>query len=299
MQKKSLVSIVTGVFNGQGTLEECHRSVIDQTYDNFEWLVVDDRSTDNSFDIISNWKDARIRVLQTASNTGSAAAPRNIAIAKSKGDYIAILDQDDLWYADKLKRQIEFMEIHEDIGLFSSNLIAVGDHKQKDLHFCIKKPGLIYPRPDDVYRENPFLSSATIIRRHTIEDVGGFDEHQELHGLSDVELAIRVSLKYRTAFNGNHIAGVYRLHHSNISRSVLSFIRMEYIRNKHDQNFSDSLVRDVRARDCYNNARYALNSGAMAIFDEQISKAASYRSHYRWKGLFLKYKNWFGFADHR
>ena len=290
MQKNPLVSIITGIFNGQDMLEECYRSVVAQTYKKFEWLVVDDQSTDNSLDMISNWQDARIRVLQTATNTKGPAAPRNLAVAKSNGDYIAILDQDDTWSADKLERQLEFMENHKDVGLLSSNLRIVGDYEQKHKRPGIRKPGLTFPVSDEIYRENPFLSSAIIMRRFAVENVGGFDEHPQVRGRDEWELAIRISLKYRTAFNGDHIAGIHRLHKSNLSHCISSFVGMDYIRDKHDHHFSDSLMRSVRARDCYNRARDALNSGAMAIFDEQISKATSYRSFYKWKGLFLKYK---------
>lgn len=293
IQKEPLVSVITGIFNGEGMIEECYRSVVAQTYKNFEWLIVDDHSTDKSLETISNWQDARIRVLQTATNSGGPAAPRNLAVANSKGAYIAILDQDDMWEADKLERQLDFMVKHKEIGLLSSNLRVFGNSEQKGKRQCIKRSGLIYPGADDIYRENPFLSSSIIMRHFAVEDAGGFDEHPEMRGRDEWELAIRISLKYRTAFDGNHIAGTYRLHQNNLSRSISSFVGMDYIRNKHDHNFSESLVRDVRARDCYNMARDALNSGEMAIFDEKIAKAASYRSHYKWKGLFLKYKNKF------
>jgi glycosyltransferase involved in cell wall biosynthesis len=290
MHTTPLVSIITGVFNGQRTLEDCYHTVIRQTYKNFEWLIVDDRSTDNSLSMISHWQDARIRVLQTAVNSGGPAVPRNLAVAHSKGDYIAILDQDDVWDADKLERQLEFMEGHKEVALLSSNLRVSGGSEPRGNRRGIRKRGLIYPGPDEIYRENPFLSSAIIMRRVAVEDVGGFDEHPEVCGRDEWELAIRISLKYRTASNGDHIAGIHRLHQSNLSHSISSFAGMDYVRNKHDHYFSDSLVRDVRARDCYNRARDALNSGALAIFDEQISKAASYRFYYQWKGLFLRYK---------
>jgi len=290
MQKKPLVSVITAVFNGQDTLEECRQSVIAQKYVNIEWLIVDDQSTDNSFNIISNWQDSRIRLSQTASNTGGPAAPRNLAFALSKGDYIAILDQDDLWDYDKLERQIDFMEKYKDIGLLSSNL-RVADHSRKmRKRPGIRKSGLIYPTSDDIYRENPFLSSAIIMRRIAVEDVGGFDEHPDLCGMDEWELAIRISMKYKTAFNGNHIAGTYRVHQKNLSFFISPSAGMDYVRNKHDGHYSESLVRDVRARDCYNEARHALISGQMAVYHDHISRAARYRSFYTWKGIYLKYK---------
>jgi glycosyltransferase involved in cell wall biosynthesis len=66
--------------------------------------------------------DPRIHIFQTPANTGGPAAPRNLAISHAKGEYIAILDQDDLWEPDKLEKQVAFLEKHPDIGLLSSNL---------------------------------------------------------------------------------------------------------------------------------------------------------------------------------
>ncbi|HHT9146736.1 MAG: glycosyltransferase family A protein [Syntrophales bacterium] len=299
IHKKPLVSIITAIFNGQDTLEDCYQSVIGQTYKNFEWLMIDDQSTDSSFDMISNWKDSRICLWQTCTNTGGPAAPRNLAVEKSKGEFIAILDQDDIWDSDKLERQLDFMEKNKDIALLSCNMRVIGDraHSVMRRREAIRKPGLLYPAADDIYRENPFLASTIIMRRFIFEDVGGFDERPEVCGRDEWELAIRISLKYRTAFNGDHIAGSYRLHRNNLSHTVsplfgINYTGMNYIRNKHDHRFPDSLVKNVRARDCYNMARDALNSGEMDIFEEQISKAACYRSYYKWKGLFLRYKKY-------
>ena len=280
------------MFNGQDTLDDCYRSVISQTYKDFEWLVVDDQSTDHSFEMISNLPDSRIRLLQTSANTGGPAAPRNLAVDNSKGEFIAILDQDDIWDPDKLERQLDFMEKNRDIGFLSCNMRVIDDCAQRVTRAAIRKPGLRYPDADDIYRENPFLSSAIILRRFIIEDIGGFDECPEVCGRDEWELAIRVSLKYRTAFNGDHIAGSYRSHQNNLSLAILPSFGIGYLRNKHDHRFPDSLVRDVRGRDCYNIARGAFSSGEMDVFEEQISRAASYRSFYKWKGIFLKYKKY-------
>ncbi len=288
-----LVSIITAIFNGQETLEACHDSVMLQTCKDFEWLLADDRSTDNSYDMISSWSDPRIHIFQTSANTAGPAAPRNLALSRAKGAYIAILDQDDIWEPDNLERQLAFMERYPEIALLSSNLRLLGA-TGKQRRPGIRRPGLKFPTPGDVYRDNPFLSSAIIIRRSAVEAVGGFDEHPAVRGRDEWELAIRISLKYKTAFNGGFIAGAHRLHQNNLSREILSSRGMEYIRDKHDQHFPLGLVWDVRARDCYNIARDALRQGDRMLFKKQISKAASYRARYRWKGLFLKSKESFG-----
>ncbi|MFD2100206.1 glycosyltransferase family 2 protein [Flagellimonas iocasae] len=105
-----MVSIITPVFNSQKYISECITSVINQTYDNWEHILIDDCSTDGSDEIIKNFSkiDKRIKYYALERNGGAGVA-RNKAIELAKGRYIAFLDSDDLWTPDKLERQIEFM----------------------------------------------------------------------------------------------------------------------------------------------------------------------------------------------
>ena len=106
----SLVSIITPSYNSERFIGECIQSVIDQTYINWEMLIVDDASQDNSKEVISlfSQNDKRIKTFFLEANIGAAAA-RNFAIRKTKGKYIAFLDSDDLWDPQKLEKQIFFM----------------------------------------------------------------------------------------------------------------------------------------------------------------------------------------------
>ena len=106
----SLVSIITPSYNSSKFIEECINSVITQSYIDWEMIIVDDYSTDNSRDLILKFakEDNRINPIFLDENVG-AAASRNIAIKQSKGKYIAFLDSDDIWIKDKLEKQIAFM----------------------------------------------------------------------------------------------------------------------------------------------------------------------------------------------
>ena len=108
----SLVSIITPCYNGEKYIAQTIRSVLEQTYENWEMLIVDDGSSDGSADIIRSFSEAdpRIRLLQQE-NTGSAAA-RNAGIRAARGRYLALLDADDLWEPEFLSRQLEFMASH-------------------------------------------------------------------------------------------------------------------------------------------------------------------------------------------
>lgn len=107
-----LVSIVMPSYNTGQFIEESIKSVIDQTYQDWELLIVDDCSTDHSDEIVEPYlSDQRIKYLKNEKNSG-AAVSRNRALREAKGKWIAFLDSDDLWIDDKLKKQVSFMERH-------------------------------------------------------------------------------------------------------------------------------------------------------------------------------------------
>ena len=110
MNSHQLVSIIMPLYNCEQFISEAIESVIVQTYQNWELLVVDDKSTDNSLDIVKSYlqKDNRIKLIALKKNEGVAVA-RNMAIKEAKGKYIAFLDSDDIWLSDKLKIQISFL----------------------------------------------------------------------------------------------------------------------------------------------------------------------------------------------
>ena len=110
---EEMVSIITPVFNCEKLIKNTIECVLNQTYKNWELLLVDDCSTDKSADIILDYckQDDRIKYLKLEKNSGAAVA-RNEALHHSKGRFIAYLDSDDLWKSNKLERQIQFMINH-------------------------------------------------------------------------------------------------------------------------------------------------------------------------------------------
>ena len=123
MDTNPLVSVITPCYNAESFIAETIKSVINQTYTNWEMLICDDCSTDNSAKIIKSFcqRDDRIKYLKTDCNTGGPSIPRNVAISNSKGDYLAFLDADDIWLPTKLAVQMNFV--------------------------CIQKADIVYSRP--------------------------------------------------------------------------------------------------------------------------------------------------------
>lgn len=152
MKNDILISVVMPNFNGHRFVEQAIDSVLSQTYQNFELLIVDDCSKDDSLQLIKRktQNDKRIRVIALEQNRGVANA-RNVGIREAKGKYIALLDNDDLWTEDKLERQLAIAENGADIVYCSYDFIDEQNHE-------IKKP-FIVPTQTDF---NKMLASSII-----------------------------------------------------------------------------------------------------------------------------------------
>jgi len=136
---KNLVSIITPVYNSEKYIKTCIDSVIEQTYPNWEMILVDDCSPDNSRKIILDYaqKDHRI-IYQRLKENGGAGVARNVGIQMSQGRYLSFLDSDDFWHPEKLKKQIEFLK-DNDIGAVYSQYY-IYDHNLKRPTYLIQSP---------------------------------------------------------------------------------------------------------------------------------------------------------------
>jgi glycosyltransferase involved in cell wall biosynthesis len=125
---KGLVSIITACYNGVQFIEQAIKSVLAQSYPNWEMIIVDDCSVDNSVEIISSYqkKDRRIRLYQTGICSGSPIEPRNIGIEKASGQFIAFLDSDDIWLPNKLENQIKLFD-DKNVGIVYSNYEKISE----------------------------------------------------------------------------------------------------------------------------------------------------------------------------
>jgi len=121
-----VVSIITPAYNAESYLTETVRSVQSQTFDDFEMLIVDDDSTDDTAEIAKRFaaEDPRIRLIRQA-NAGPSAA-RNTAIEQARGEYLALLDSDDLWMHTYLADQLAILAAHPDVDVVSANAFNLG-----------------------------------------------------------------------------------------------------------------------------------------------------------------------------
>jgi len=122
------VSIITPVFNAEKYIEQCINSVLSQTHKDWELILCDDCSTDNSVRIIEEYinRDSRIILLSNEVNSGAGIA-RNMAIKHATGNYIAFLDGDDFWHEDKLKKQLDFIQKNHCALVYSQYYVVIGE----------------------------------------------------------------------------------------------------------------------------------------------------------------------------
>jgi teichuronic acid biosynthesis glycosyltransferase TuaG len=155
----SLVSIITPSYNSSKFIMECIASVFSQTYTNWEMIIVDDCSKDNSKKIIKELavKDKRIKPIFLEKNVGAAKA-RNVAIRQAKGKYVAFLDSDDLWNPKKLEKQLSFMYINE-ISFSYTNYQFMSENGEYLSNIILAPKKMTY----DSYLKNTIIGCLTVI----------------------------------------------------------------------------------------------------------------------------------------
>jgi glycosyltransferase involved in cell wall biosynthesis len=181
------VSVVIPVFNRQEAVRRAIASVLTQTYQDFEIIVVDDASTDQTVSVIASIADPRIVLIRHVRRLGGSAT-RNSGITASRGSYVAFLDSDDEWMPDKLNRQIELFKRSNEVGFVYAGYeirLPDGDVMSHIPRVCTDLPGKLLI--DNVVGG----ASVGMVRREVFERVGLFDE--TLRCAQDVDFWLRVS----------------------------------------------------------------------------------------------------------
>jgi len=203
IENSPLVSIVIPLFNAKDYIAETIESVLKQSYKNIELIVVDDCSTDGSYELVEDFskRDSRVKLIRLEQNFGGPAKPRNIGVKNSKGDYIAFLDADDIWEEEKLEVQIGLME-QEGYNFTSTNILNVDENlKDIDKRYSIsnflrrisKKRGVC-----DLIKNSFIATSSVVVKRDIIEK---FSEDRDFISVEDLCLWIRLLDKKETKYS--------------------------------------------------------------------------------------------------
>lgn len=217
-----LVSIITPVFNALPFVSKTIDSVLNQTYQHWELILVDDGSTDGSYMKIEPYlKDSRIKYIHQE-NQGQGKA-RNTGIKASKGDFIAFLDSDDLWVPEKLDLQISLFD-EQDIDLVYSNAFIINsDGICSDIVMKTGSQAGIQAESDllrNLIRGNIFVPILTVLlKRESIINSLGFDESTDLKNAEDFDLWIRIASQGAKFLFEDRFLSYYRIHENQSTAS--------------------------------------------------------------------------------
>jgi len=209
-----MTSIITPSYNSARFIDIMIKSVLNQTYKNWELIIVDDCSRDSSIEIIESYakQDSRIHLITLENNSGPAIA-RNIAIEKAQGKYIAFLDSDDIWISNKLEKQINFMESKQISFSFSSYQIINEDGKYLKT-FYIKESKINY---FDLLKTNSIGCLTAIYNQHTLGKI----YMPIIKKRQDYGLWLKILKKIDYAYGIQEPLAKYRIHKNSISANKL------------------------------------------------------------------------------
>jgi glycosyltransferase involved in cell wall biosynthesis len=193
------VSVVVPAYNASRTIDAALDSVFAQTFRDFEIVVVDDGSTDDTAAVVA---DRAGVLLLTQPNSGPAAA-RNAAIARTSGRLVAFLDADDIWLPEKLERQVNYFSTHQTAGLVHTAVIVSDVPRMRPRGHGVQPEDESEPptnRFAEIFHGDRDVNTLTaMVRREVLDEVGPFDERRELH-VEDWDLWLRIAARYPIGF---------------------------------------------------------------------------------------------------
>jgi len=226
---KPLISVIMPAYNAEKYIAKSIESVLEQTYVNFELIIVNDASTDNTDAIIDKYckKDSRITKYLNSKNSG-VAYTRNFGIEKANGEWITFLDSDDLWREDKLQKQIDLLiknKMEPILVYTGSSFIDENDNQYK---YVMEVPKQIEYK--QLLKQNIISCSSVLVKKEAFNNIKM--EHDNMH--EDFLLWLNILKKYKiNAFGVNEPLLTYRISKNSKSGNKIKAAKMTYMVYKH------------------------------------------------------------------
>jgi len=234
------VSVIIPTYNRANLLARAIKSVLNQTFQDFELIIVDDGSTDNTKEVVEEFqkKDSRIKYI-FQENSGGPAKPINTGIKNSRGEYIAILESDDEWLPEKLEKQAEILDRFPNVGLVSCYAFKIFSNGKKTIY---KAPfsGILKKEDWKKYWQLwGILSFSTILmRRESVEKVGLLDENLKI--AADVDFYLRFIKQFDFYFIPIPLINYYQIEESQSRKEfwIRWIPEYHYLLEKHEKDFN-------------------------------------------------------------
>ena len=212
MEYQPLVSVVIPTYNAQHYIGQTIQSVLQQSYTNWELLIVDDCSTDSTADVVSAFaaRDRRIRLTSLEANSNLPAVPRNRGVSEARGDLIALLDHDDLWFKHKLRRHVLAHKHNQDLAMTHSVLMDFPGKFTSRAILTLPTPHHPMTSATRLRAWNTVTCSSAVVKADALAFLGPFNESPDLRAIEDYELWLRIADQFRIGFIPE-VLGLYRV----------------------------------------------------------------------------------------
>jgi len=207
------VSVLMPVYNREDLVREAIESVLRQDFSDFEFIIINDGSADNTDQVIRSFSDERIRYFTNDLNLGIARS-RNKAFSLSKGTYIAVMDSDDVCHPGRLAAQVGYLDEHPDIGVLGTAAQVIDRNNRKGVIY--RMPSMHHMIKWEMPFRSPFVHPSVMIRRPLLEQANGYDVERDT--VVDYELWVRLRNFTRFA-NLDDVYIFYRHHERNITHT--------------------------------------------------------------------------------
>jgi glycosyltransferase involved in cell wall biosynthesis len=264
-----LVTVLMPVYNGEIYLREAIDSILTQTYKDFEFLIINDGSTDNSENIIASYNDSRIRYVKNECNL-KLITTLNKGIELAKGKYIVRMDADDISAPTRIEKQVIFMEKNPEIGLCGSWFTSFGEVAESICKYKEQHDEILFK----MFYQCHFCHPSLIIRKKVFEDLEIPFDKKFIHA-EDYELYFRLATKWKF-HNLQESLVKYRIHNSSVSRQN-QMIQLEHSLHIRRMFFSflgtDNSQEELKSFEALNHQDYkavSISSGNIRIFLESM-----------------------------
>ncbi|MBB6523068.1 glycosyltransferase family 2 protein [Pseudoteredinibacter isoporae] len=284
MNSPPIFSVVVPMYNVEKYIDECIQSILDQTYERFEIICVDDGCTDKTVHKVKAYEDSRIRLIQQ--ENGGLSAARNTGIRYSRGLYIAFLDSDDFWHPDKLQAHFDHFEENANLGLSYTASLFV-DEESREMGIG-QHPKVKQITARDIFCRNPVGNgSAPVLRRAALNQIAFFDAgdqgkdrlyyfDENLRQSEDVDCWLRLALSTQWAIEGiDRALCYYRVNSEGLSCNLEKQLSSwERAISKHRVRFKSFYEKHYSLAKAY-QLRYLARR---AVMNKQSSAALGYVS---------------------
>lgn len=202
--EKEKISVIIPTYNREKTIKRAVDSVLNQTYNNLEVIIVDDCSIDNTKELVDSWNNDKVKYFKLEKNSGACAA-RNKGIELATGEYIAFQDSDDEWFPDKLEKQMKLLKnTNTEVTFCAFEFITLdGKNNKKVPEFDVNN---IENMTKELLNQN-FISTQTLLGKKSVFISNQFDK--TLPRFQDWDLAIRLSKKYKISYLDEILVNLY------------------------------------------------------------------------------------------